>query len=144
MTKLHAGGKFDSDTYKVSGGLHGVGVSVVNALSTWASVEIHRDGGIFKQNYKLGNLDSQLERVGDSDDHGTTVRFMPDSTIFETINFDFGTLRYRLRELAYLNAGITITISQEDGKSETFSYACLLYTSPSPRDKRQSRMPSSA
>ena len=123
MTKLHAGGKFDSDTYKVSGGLHGVGVSVVNALSTWASVEIHRDGGIFKQNYKLGNLDSQLERVGDSDDHGTTVRFMPDSTIFETINFDFGTLRYRLRELAYLNAGITITISQEDGKSETFSYA---------------------
>ena len=122
MTKLHAGGKFDSDTYKVSGGLHGVGVSVVNALSTWAKVEIHRDGGIYTQKYKLGNLDSKLERVGDSEDHGTTVRFMPDSTIFETIQFDFTTLRYRLRELAYLNAGITITISQEGGKSETFQY----------------------
>ena len=123
MTKLHAGGKFDSDTYKVSGGLHGVGVSVVNALSTWATVEIHRDGGIYTQKYKIGNLDSKLERIGDSDDHGTTVRFMPDSSIFETIQFDFSTLRYRLRELAYLNAGITITISDEGGKSETFQYA---------------------
>ena len=123
MTKLHAGGKFDSDTYKVSGGLHGVGVSVVNALSTWATVEIHRDGGSFTQKYKRGNLDSKLERIGDSDIHGTTVRFMPDSNIFETIQFDFSILRYRLRELAYLNAGITITISQEGGKSETFQYA---------------------
>ena len=122
MTKLHAGGKFDSDTYKVSGGLHGVGVSVVNALSTWATVEIHRDGGIYTQKYKTGNLDSKLERIGDSDIHGTTVRFMPDSSIFETIQFDFSTLRYRLRELAYLNAGITITISQEGGKSESFQY----------------------
>jgi len=122
MTKLHAGGKFDSDTYKVSGGLHGVGVSVVNALSTWATVEIHRDGGIYTQKYKIGNLDSKLERIGDSDLHGTTVRFMPDSSIFETIQFDFSTLRYRLRELAYLNAGITITISQEGGKSESFQY----------------------
>ncbi len=122
MTKLHAGGKFDSDTYKVSGGLHGVGVSVVNALSTWATVEIHRDGGIYTQKYKIGNLDSKLERIGDSDIHGTTVRFMPDSSIFETIQFDFSTLRYRLRELAYLNAGITITISQEGGKSESFQY----------------------
>ena len=123
MTKLHAGGKFDSDTYKVSGGLHGVGVSVVNALSTWATVEIHRDGGIYTQKYKLGNLDSKLEKIGESEDHGTTVRFMPDSSIFETIQFDFTTLRYRLRELAYLNAGITITISQEGGgKSETFQY----------------------
>jgi len=122
MTKLHAGGKFDSDTYKVSGGLHGVGVSVVNALSTWATVEIHRDGGIYTQKYKTGNLDSKLEKIGDSDIHGTTVRFMPDSSIFETIQFDFSTLRYRLRELAYLNAGITITISQEGGKSESFQY----------------------
>ena len=122
MTKLHAGGKFDSDTYKVSGGLHGVGVSVVNALSTWATVEIHRDGGIYTQKYKLGNIDSKLEKIGDSEDHGTIVRFMPDSSIFETIQFDFSTLRYRLRELAYLNAGITITISQEGGKSETFQY----------------------
>ena len=122
MTKLHAGGKFDSDTYKVSGGLHGVGVSVVNALSTWATVEIHRDGGVYTQKYKRGNIDSKLKKIGDSDDHGTTVRFMPDSSIFETVQFDFSTLRYRLRELAYLNAGITITISQEGGKSETFQY----------------------
>ncbi len=122
MTKLHAGGKFDSDTYKVSGGLHGVGVSVVNALSTWATVEIHRDGGIYTQKYKCGDLAGKLKRIGDSENHGTTVRFMPDSSIFETVQFDFSTLRYRLRELAYLNAGISITISQEGGKSETFQY----------------------
>ena len=122
MTKLHAGGKFDSDTYKVSGGLHGVGVSVVNALSVWATVEIHRGGASYKQKYKYGNIDTKLEKIGDSTDHGTTVRFMPDSSIFETVNFDFSTLRYRLRELAYLNAGISIKISQEGGKSETFQY----------------------
>ncbi len=122
MTKLHAGGKFDSDTYKVSGGLHGVGVSVVNALSKWATVEVHRDGGIYLQKYKFGNIDSKLEKIGDSEDHGTTVSFMPDDGIFETIKFDFSILRYRLRELAYLNAGIKISISQEKGESETFQY----------------------
>jgi DNA gyrase subunit B len=122
MTKLHAGGKFDSDTYKVSGGLHGVGVSVVNALSKWATVEIHRDGGIYSQKYKFGNIDTKLEKIGDSEDHGTTVRFMPDGDIFETIKFDFSILRYRLRELAYLNAGIKINVSQEGGESETFQY----------------------
>ena len=122
MTKLHAGGKFDSDTYKVSGGLHGVGVSVVNALSKWATVEIHRDGGIYSQKYKFGNIDTKLEKIGDSEDHGTTVRFMPDGGIFETIKFDFSILRYRLRELAYLNAGIKINVSQEKGESETFQY----------------------
>jgi len=122
MTKLHAGGKFDSDTYKVSGGLHGVGVSVVNALSKWATVEIHRDGGIYTQKYKFGNIDTKLERIGDSKDHGTTVRFMPDGGIFETIKFDYSILRYRLRELAYLNAGIKINVSQEKGESETFQY----------------------
>ena len=122
MTKLHAGGKFDSDTYKVSGGLHGVGVSVVNALSVWATVEIHRDGASYNQKYKYGNIDTKLEKIGDSDDHGTIVRFMPDSSIFETVTFDFSTLRYRLRELAYLNAGISIKISQEGGESETFQY----------------------
>jgi len=122
MTKLHAGGKFDSDTYKVSGGLHGVGVSVVNALSVWATVEIHRGGASYNQKYKYGNIDTKLEKIGDSDDHGTIVRFMPDSSIFETVTFDFSTLRYRLRELAYLNAGISIKISQEGGKSETFQY----------------------
>ena len=122
MTKLHAGGKFDSDTYKVSGGLHGVGVSVVNALSKWATVEVHRDGGIYLQKYKFGNIDTKLEKIGNSEDHGTTVSFMPDDGIFETIKFDFSILRYRLRELAYLNAGIKISISQEKGESETFQY----------------------
>ena len=122
MTKLHAGGKFDSDTYKVSGGLHGVGVSVVNALSVHASVEIHREGGIYKQSYKKGIIDSKLEKIGDSDKHGTMVRFFPDDSIFETIQFDYSILKHRLRELAYLNAGISISLSKEGGKSETFMY----------------------
>ena len=117
MTKLHAGGKFDSDTYKVSGGLHGVGVSVVNALSLWTKVEIHRGGGVYTQSYKRGNIDSKLKEIGSSEDSGTTVRFKPDKSIFETIDFDYQNLRNRLRELAYLNAGITITLSQEKGKS---------------------------
>ncbi len=122
MTKLHAGGKFDSDTYKVSGGLHGVGVSVVNALSTWATVKINRDGGIYTQSYKKGILDTKLERIGDSEIHGTEVRFLPDKTIFETTKFDYSILRYRLRELAYLNAGISITLSDGKEKSEVFKY----------------------
>jgi len=122
MTKLHAGGKFDSDTYKVSGGLHGVGVSVVNALSLWTKVEIHRGGGIYTQSYKKGKLASKLKKIGDSDEHGTTVRFLPDKGIFETTEFDYQILRNRLRELAYLNAGIRITLSEEDGKSQKFYY----------------------
>ena len=122
MTKLHAGGKFDSDTYKISGGLHGVGVSVVNALSTWATVKINRDGGVFTQSYKKGIVDSKLERIGDSDTHGTEVHFIPDDTIFETTKFEYSILKYRLRELAYLNAGISITLSNEEGKSEVFKY----------------------
>ena len=122
MTKLHAGGKFDSDTYKVSGGLHGVGVSVVNALSLWTKVEIHRGGGVYTQSYKRGNIDSKLKKIGDGEDSGTTVRFKPDKSIFETIDFDYQTLRNRLRELAYLNAGITITLSQEKGKTDKFYY----------------------
>ena len=122
MTKLHAGGKFDSDTYKVSGGLHGVGVSVVNALSTWATVEIQRDGGSYTQSYKRGILDTKLKRIGDSDSHGTKVTFLPDETIFETTVFDYSILRYRLRELAYLNAGISISLSDDKGKSEVFKY----------------------
>ena len=122
MTKLHAGGKFDSDTYKVSGGLHGVGVSVVNALSLWTKVEIHRSGGIYTQSYKKGKLDSKLKKIGDSDEHGTTVRFLPDKGIFETTEFDYQILQNRLRELAYLNAGIRITLSEEEGKSQKFYY----------------------
>ena len=122
MTKLHAGGKFDSDTYKISGGLHGVGVSVVNALSLWTKVEIHRGGGIYTQSYKKGKPDSKLKKIGDSDEHGTTVRFLPDKGIFETTEFDYQILRNRFRELAYLNAGIRITLSEEDGKSQKFYY----------------------
>ena len=122
MTKLHAGGKFDSDTYKVSGGLHGVGVSVVNAFSLWTKVEIHRDGGAYTQSYKKGNPDNKLKKIGDSDEHGTTVRFLPDKGIFETTEFDYQILRNRLRELAYLNAGIRMTLSEEDGKSQKFYY----------------------
>lgn len=122
MTKLHAGGKFDSDTYKVSGGLHGVGVSVVNALSLWTKVEIHRGGGIYTQSYKKGKPDSKVKKIGDSDEHGTTVRFLPDKGIFETTEFDYEILQNRLRELAYLNAGIRITLSEEDGKSKKFYY----------------------
>jgi DNA gyrase subunit B len=122
MTKLHAGGKFDSDTYKVSGGLHGVGVSVVNALSTWATVRINRDGGVFTQSYKKGIVDSKVERIGDSDTHGTEVHFLPDDTIFETTKFEYSILKYRLRELAYLNAGISITLFNEAGESEVFKY----------------------
>ena len=122
MTKLHAGGKFDSDTYKISGGLHGVGVSVVNALSLWTKVEIHRGGGIYTQSYKKGKPDSKLKKIGDSDEHGTTVRFLPDKGIFETTEFDYQILRNRLRELAYLNAGIRIILSEENGKSQKFYY----------------------
>ena len=122
MTKLHAGGKFDSDTYKVSGGLHGVGVSVVNGLSEWTRVDVHRDGGHYRQSYKRGEIASKLERVGDSKEHGTLVRFLPDSDIFETTQLEYEVLRTRFRELAYLNAGINISIAEEDGRSDSFRF----------------------
>ena len=122
MTKLHAGGKFDSDTYKVSGGLHGVGVSVVNGLSEWTRVDVYRDGGHYRQLYKRGEVASKLERVGDSKEHGTLVRFLPDSEIFETTQLEYEVLRTRFRELAYLNAGINISIAEEDGRSESFRF----------------------
>ncbi len=89
MTKLHAGGKFDRDTYKVSGGLHGVGVSVVNGLSEWTRVDVHREGGHYRQSFRRGEVDSGLERVGDSDEHGTLVCFKPDSEIFEMTQLEY-------------------------------------------------------
>ncbi len=110
MTRLHAGGKFDKDTYKVSGGLHGVGVSVVNALSEWCVVEVHRSEGVFAQNYKRGVPEGPVERTGDAGRTGTVVRFRPDQDVFDTITFSFDTLSQRLRELAFLNKGIRITI----------------------------------
>ena len=122
MTKLHAGGKFDKQTYKVSGGLHGVGVSVVNGLAAWLEVEVQRDGSHHRMRFERGEPVGPLVHVGDSDDHGTRVRFLPDDEIFETTTLRFETLRDRFRELAYLNAGITITIRQEGGPGVSFHF----------------------
>jgi DNA gyrase subunit B len=127
MTVLHAGGKFDNKSYQVSGGLHGVGVSVVNALSKRLEVEIRRDGAVWRHAFDRGEpREDGFERVrdlGDDEDTGTTVRFWPDTNIFETTDFTFSTLANRLRELAFLNSGVEITLSDErDGESEQFRY----------------------
>ncbi len=123
LTVLHAGGKFDNDSYKVSGGLHGVGVSVVNALSERLDLEIWRDGHVYVQSYERGAPLSDLETTGTTQRRGTKVTFKPDSQIFETTDYSFDTLAQRLRELAFLNGGITITIDDErDGKNHRFNY----------------------
>jgi DNA gyrase subunit B len=113
LTKLHAGGKFDKASYKVSGGLHGVGISVVNALSETLEVEIKRDGKVYQQSYKRGEPQERLKEVGKSKERGTRVTFKPDSAIFETPEFSFDILSQRLRELAFLNRGVKITIEDE-------------------------------
>jgi DNA gyrase subunit B len=113
LTKLHAGGKFDKASYKVSGGLHGVGVSVVNALSETLEVEIKRDGKVYQQSYKRGEPQGSLKEVGKSQERGTRVTFKPDTKIFETTEFSFDILSQRLRELAFLNRGVKITIEDE-------------------------------
>ena len=114
LTVLHAGGKFNKNSYKVSGGLHGVGVSCVNALSDLLIAEVHREGKIFKQTYSKGKPTSQVEVVGDAEDTGTIITFHPDATIFtQTIVYKYDTLAARLRELSYLNKGITITLTDE-------------------------------
>ncbi|MGE5349140.1 MAG: DNA topoisomerase (ATP-hydrolyzing) subunit B [Actinomycetota bacterium] len=123
MTVLHAGGKFDKDTYKVSGGLHGVGVSCVNALSSRMTVEVMRQGKIWSQTYEKGKPLAPVAPVGDSDESGTITTFMPDSTIFQTIDFKFDILAARLRELAFLNKSILLTLTDrrepaENGGSE--------------------------
>lgn len=115
MTTLHAGGKFDHNSYKVSGGLHGVGVSVVNALSEWLEVEVMRDGKRYHQRYERGNKASELNIVGDTEDTGTIVSFRPDPQIFPDLDYQYDTLVSRLRELAFLNAGVGITITDERG-----------------------------
>ncbi len=126
MTVLHAGGKFDKNTYKVSGGLHGVGVSCVNALSIYLKAEVHREGKVFVQEYSEGKPTSQVEVVGEASDTGTIVTFRPDPSIFEVLEYKYETLANRMRELAYLNKGLTLTLTDErpneDGKirSETF------------------------
>ena len=123
LTVLHAGGKFDNDSYKVSGGLHGVGVSVVNALSESLDLEIWRNGEVYKQSYERGNPIGDLEVTGTTKKRGTKITFKPDSQIFETTEFSFDTLAQRLRELAFLNGGVTITIDDErDGKAHKFLY----------------------
>jgi len=122
MTKLHAGGKFDDDSYKVSGGLHGVGVSVVNALSSFLEVEIYSEGNTYYQSYEKGNKSCELTVKGKSRKRGTKVHFIPDEEIFTTIEFNYDILVRRLRELAYLNKGVNITIEDErsDAKEEFF------------------------
>ncbi|MFB6085209.1 MAG: DNA topoisomerase (ATP-hydrolyzing) subunit B [Halodesulfurarchaeum sp.] len=127
LTVLHAGGKFDKESYQVSGGLHGVGVSVVNALSEWLTVEVDRDGHRYEQRFERGEPVSELEAVASipEEQSGTRVRFKPDTDIFETAAFSFSTLESRLRELAFLNSGVRISLidsREEDADTSTFEY----------------------
>ena len=125
MTVLHAGGKFDKGSYKVSGGLHGVGVSVVNALSEWLWVEVKRDGKVYKQDYKIGEPQADLKTTGSAKKTGTKVCFYPDNKIFKTITFEYDIISERLRELAYLNKGIEIQLKDErdeEGRNDVFKF----------------------
>ena len=125
MTVLHAGGKFDKDTYKVSGGLHGVGVSVVNALSDWLWVEVKRDGKVYKQDYKIGVTQNKLKEIGKTKKSGTKVCFLPDSSVFNTTLFEYDIIAERLRELAYLNQGLEINLKdlrEEEGQNDSFRF----------------------
>ncbi|HSJ07099.1 MAG TPA: DNA topoisomerase (ATP-hydrolyzing) subunit B [Longimicrobiales bacterium] len=125
LTMLHAGGKFDKDSYKVSGGLHGVGVSVVNALSETLKVEVRRDGKVYSQTYARGDRQTELEVTGRSRETGTTIWFKPDAQIFTELRYNYDTLANRLRELAFLNAGLKISLTDERAdapKSELYHY----------------------
>ncbi|MFA6802563.1 MAG: ATP-binding protein, partial [Candidatus Methanomethylophilaceae archaeon] len=123
LTDLHAGGKFNQNSYKVSGGLHGVGVSVVNGLSTKLIATVYRDGKIWRQSYQTGIPDGEVEPIGKTEGTGTQIQFWPDSSIFETVVFDYEMLQSRFRNQAFLNKEVTITLSdQRTGKSEKFHY----------------------
>ena len=111
FTVLHAGGKFGGGGYKVSGGLHGVGASVVNALSEWLTVQVHKDGKIYEMKFSRGNITQEMKVIGETDHTGTTVTFKPDPEMFDTLEYDYETLHTRMREQAFLNAGLRITIS---------------------------------
>ncbi|MEM4730064.1 MAG: DNA topoisomerase (ATP-hydrolyzing) subunit B [Thermoplasmata archaeon] len=123
MTILHSGGKFDKQTYKVSGGLHGVGVHVVNALSEWLEAYVKRDGKLYRQRYERGKPVTGVEVVGEAEGTGTIIHFLPDKEIFQTTEFDYGIISTRMRELAFLNRGLRIGITDErTGQSESFVY----------------------
>ena len=122
-TVLHAGGKFGGGGYKVSGGLHGVGVSVVNALSSYLEVQVKKDNKIHQIKFERGNTIQELKVIGDTQENGTMVTFRPDAEIFEDLVYSFDTLKHRLRELAFLNKGLTIILTDERfEKSETYYY----------------------
>lgn len=129
MTVLHAGGKFDKDTYKVSGGLHGVGVSCVNALSTHLRAEVHRNGIIFEQEFGIGKPQYPVREIGTTDRTGTSVTFTPDATIFNVTTYNYETLASRLRELAFLNKGISLKLTDKREKNEDGSYQSEVFFS---------------
>ena len=125
FTVLHAGGKFGGGGYKVSGGLHGVGASVVNALSEWLTVQVHKDGKIYEMKFSRGSITQEMQIIGDTDHTGTTVTFKPDPEMFDTLDYDYETLHTRMREQAFLNAGLRITITDArtgQEQSETMCY----------------------
>ena len=129
MTVLHAGGKFDKDTYKVSGGLHGVGVSCVNALSTDLKATVHRGGKIYEQDYKIGIPQAPVKEIGTTDINGTTIHFWPDTSIFIVSEYKYETVATRLRELSFLNAGITINLTDRREKEEDGSFKSEVFLS---------------
>ena len=123
-TVLHAGGKFGGGGYKVSGGLHGVGASVVNALSEWLTVQVHKNGNIYEMRFARGNITQEMKIVGKSDKTGTVVTFQPDPEMFDTLEYSYDTLHTRMREEAFLNAGLTITITDARDSEKVSDTMC--------------------